>query len=70
MHDNFSNYLKAQLIGDAARTIEGSPLTDDNHFHVIPILKNKCPCQYKNINTFSIDYALGSSCYKRSPTYK
>jgi len=33
------SYLKAQLEGDAARTIEGIPLTDPNYSHAVAILQ-------------------------------
>ena len=35
------NYLKAQLQGDAARTIEGLPLTEMNYRHSISLLKEQ-----------------------------
>ena len=35
------NYLKAQLEGDAARTIEGIPLCDQNYFHAVTILQDR-----------------------------
>ena len=35
------SYLKAQLVGDAARTIAGLPLTDTNYHHAIAILKDR-----------------------------
>ena len=35
------NYLKAQLEGDAARTIEGFPLTDQNYSHAVAILQDR-----------------------------
>ena len=35
------NYLKAQLQGDAARTIEGLPLTEMNYRHSISLLKER-----------------------------
>ena len=35
------NYLKAQLDGDAARTIEGFPLTDHNYLHAVAILQDR-----------------------------
>ena len=35
------NYLKAQLEGDAARTIEGFPLTDRNYLHAVTILQDR-----------------------------
>jgi len=34
------SYLKAQLVGDAARTIAGLPLTDTNYHHAIAILED------------------------------
>ena len=35
------NYLKAQLQGDAARTIDGIPLCDQNYFHAVTILQDR-----------------------------
>ena len=35
------SYLKAQLVGDAARTIAGLPLTDANYPHTIAILEDR-----------------------------
>ena len=35
------NYLKAQLQGDAARTVEGFPLSDQNYLHAVTILQDR-----------------------------
>ena len=35
------SYLKAQLVGDATRTISGLPLTDTNYHHAIAILEDR-----------------------------
>ncbi|XP_065896204.1 uncharacterized protein [Dysidea avara] len=35
------NYLKAQLQGDAARTIDGIPLCDQNYLHAVTLLQNR-----------------------------
>ena len=35
------NYLKAQLKGDAARTLEGFPLSDRNYLHAVTILQDR-----------------------------
>ena len=35
------NYLKAQLQGDAARTIDDIPLCDQNYFHAVTILQDR-----------------------------
>ena len=43
------NYLKAQLDGDAARTIEGFPLTDRNYLHTVAILQDRCGQPHKVI---------------------
>ena len=34
------NYLKAQVDGDAAKTIEGFPLSDQNYLHAVTILQD------------------------------
>ncbi|XP_065884078.1 uncharacterized protein [Dysidea avara] len=35
------NYLKAQVDGDAAKTIEGFPLSDQNYLHAVIILQDR-----------------------------
>ncbi|XP_065885751.1 serine-rich adhesin for platelets-like [Dysidea avara] len=35
------NYLKAQVDGDAAKTIEGFPLSDQNYLHAVTILQDR-----------------------------
>ena len=44
------NYLKAQLHGDAARTIAGFPLSDQNYLHAISILRERFGDPYKLVD--------------------
>ena len=37
---NLTTYLKAQLQGDAAQTIDGIPLSDQNYLHAVTLLQN------------------------------
>ena len=44
------NYLKAQLQGDAARTIAGLPLTESNYVHSIALLEDRYAQHHKIVN--------------------
>ena len=44
------NYLKAQLQGDAARAIEGLPLSESNYIHSVALLQNRFGQPDKLIN--------------------
>ena len=45
------NYLKAHLHGDAARTVAGFPLSDQNFLHSISILRDRFSDPYKLVDT-------------------
>ena len=44
------NYLKAQLQGDAARAIDGLPLSESNYIHSIALLQNRFGQPHKLVN--------------------
>ena len=50
------SYLKAHLVGDAARTIAGLPLTDTNYHHAIAILEGRYGQHHKIVKAHMQDH--------------
>ena len=48
------SYLCSQLQGDAARTISGLPLTDDNYTESVRILRERFGQQYKLVDATTV----------------
>ena len=46
------NYLRAQLLGDVARVVEGFPLTNNNYEHSVSLLKQRFAQPYKLVNAY------------------
>ena len=55
------NYLKAQLQGDAARTIAGLPLTEVNYQHSIALLEERFGQPHKLVTAHTYASTIGDA---------